>query len=281
MRDAWRRFRRNRLALAGLAIVGLYALAAVAAPLLTPYDPLAIGEVNLTPPAASHPFGTDALGRDILTRVIYGARISLMVAGTSVALALVLGGGVGLAAGYFGRWVDGTISRVTDVMFALPEIVLALVVLAVLGPSLLHVALAIGIVYTPIFVRVCRGEVMRVKRQPHVEAARALGMSHARIMLRHVLPNVLPALIVQTTLSLAFAILAEAAISFLGLSGETDAPSWGLMLKQGKDFMQLSPWVAVWPGLAITLAVLSFNLVGDGLQQALDPRAVDREGRNA
>lgn len=273
MRDAWRRFRRNRLAVAGLAIVGLYVALAVAAPVVTPHGPLEISADNLAPPGPSHPLGTDALGRDLFTRVVYGARISLLVATVSVGFALLVGGGVGLLAGYFGRWVDAGVSRAADVMFALPEIVLALVVLAVLGPSLVNVALAIGIVYTPIFARVCRGEVLRVKRQPHVEAARALGMSHGRIMLRHVLPNVLPALIVQTTLSLAFAILAEAAISFLGLSGEVDAPSWGLMLRQGKDFMLLSPWVAVWPGVAITLAVLSFNLVGDGLQQALDPRA--------
>jgi peptide/nickel transport system permease protein len=272
MRDAWRRFRSHRLALAGLVIIAAYAFAAIAAPWITPHPPLAIGDEPFLSPSLAHPLGTDDAARDLFSRVVYGARISLLVAGASVGLALVVGGTVGLCAGYFGRWVDATVGRVTDVMFALPEIVLALVVLAVLGPSLWHIALAIGVVYTPIFVRVCRGEVMRVTRQPHIEAARALGLSHVRIMFRHVLPNVMPALIVQTTLSLAFAILAEAALSFLGLSGETDAPSWGLMLQRGKDFMHLSPWIAIWPGVAITLAVLSFNLIGDGLQRALDPR---------
>lgn len=274
MRELFARFGENRLAAAAAAAVALVALAALLAPVITPYGPLDLGDAPLAAPSADHWLGTDQLGRDILTRVVYGSRISLAIAGIGVAASLVAGTAMGLLAGYFRGWVDGAVSRVTDVMFSLPDILLALVIMAVLGPGFDRITLAIAIVYTPIFARVCRGAVLSVSRQPYVEAARAMGLSSRRILARHILPNITGPLIVQTTLSLAFAILAEAALSFLGLSGEADAPSWGLMLRQGKDFLEIAWWVAVFPGVAITLTVLGFNLLGDGLRDAIDPHHV-------
>jgi len=271
--DTFRRLTADRLAAAALALVAVYTLLAVAAPLLSPYDPYAIdADAFLAPPSASHWLGTDQLGRDVLSRVIHGARVSLRVAGLAVAVSLIVGGGIGLLAGYLGGWTDKALSRATDVLFAVPEVLLALVMMAVLGRGLTQITIAIAIVYTPIFVRVTRAAVLRVRTEPYVEAARALSIPARRIMLRHVLPNAAGPVIVQATLSLGFAILAEAALSFLGLSGEIDVPSWGLMLQQGKDLMELAWWVAVFPGIAITLAVLALNLVGDGLRDVLDPK---------
>ncbi len=273
MRNTWRTFRRNRLALGAAVFLVVLFAAALAAPRLATHEPLAISADGLAAPGEAHWLGTDQLGRDLFSRILFGARISFGVAAAAVGLALVVGSALGLMAGYFGRGVDMTLSRITDVMFSLPDILLALVVMAILGEGLDKITLAIGIVYVPIFARVCRAAVLSVKEQPYIEAARAAGFGHTRIMLRHVLPNVTAPLVVQTTLSFAFAILAEAALSFLGLSGETDAPSWGLMLRQGKDFWASAWWIAVFPGLAITLAVLNFNIVGDGLRDALDPRS--------
>lgn len=265
----------NRLAtVAGLFVLAML-IVALAAPLLATHGPLAMDTAAArTGPSTEHWLGTDQLGRDIYSRILYGTRISLRVAGAAVGLSLVVGSLLGLVAGYFGGWVDTLVSRLTDTLFALPDILLALVLIAILGVGLGNITLAIAIVYTPIFARVCRAAVLHVKQQPFVEAARALGCSHGRIMIRHILPNVASPLVVQTTLSFAFAILAEAALSFLGLSGQTDAPSWGLMLQQGKNFMEIAPWMAIFPGLAITLAVLSFNLLGDALRDALDPHHV-------
>jgi peptide/nickel transport system permease protein len=225
----------------------------------------------LSAPGLHHWFGTDSLGRDVLSRVLYGARISLGVSVLSVAIALVLGTAIGLTAGYFGRWVDGTLSRLVDLMFSFPDILLALVVIAILGGSLLNLTLAIGIVYTPIFARIARGAVLVVRRADYVEAARATGAGDLRVMLRHILPNIFGPIMVQTSLSLAFAVLAEAALTYLGLGAEPDTPSWGMMLNQGTAWMQQAWWVAVFPGLAITVTVLGFNLLGDGLGDALDP----------
>jgi peptide/nickel transport system permease protein len=253
----------------------LLIVVAVLAPWVAPYGPLAIdGEAFLAPPDASHLFGTDSLGRDILSRVIYGTRISLRVAGGAVALAMAAGCAAGLLAGYFGGWVDMALSRVMDVMFAVPEVLLALVVMAVLGVGFGQITLAIAIVYAPIFARVSRAAVIASAAQPYVEAARTLGLGHTRIMLRHVLPGATAPIIVQATLSLAFAILAEAALSFLGLSGEADVPSWGAMLQDGKGVMEHAWWAAVFPGMAITLTVLSLNVVGDALRDALDPQRI-------
>lgn len=271
--ELWYRFSGNRAALVALVVIAVMAIVALAAPMLAPYDPLAIDlEKWEQPPSAEHWLGTDGKGRDVLSRIMYGARISFQVAGFSVAIALVAGGLIGLCAGYFGKWVDLALSRLTDMMFAFPDIVLALVIMAALGANRTNLMIAIGVVYTPIFARIARGAVLAVKRRPFVEAAVAMGLPQWRIMLRHVLPNILAPLLVQVTLSLAFAILAEAALSFLGLGVEADVPSWGNMLLEGKQIMRDAWWVAVFPGVAITLAVLSFNLLGDGLRDALDPR---------
>ncbi len=272
MSDMWRRYRRSRPAVIALAVLATYALAALLASAIAPYDPLAISAIGISPPGPDHLMGTDQLGRDIFSRVLFGARLSLRVAGISVLIALTAGGLLGLVAGYFGGALDALLSRLTDMMFALPDILLALVIMSILGQGLTNISIAVGLVYIPIFTRICRAATLSVKERPFVEAGRALGLSHARLLLRHVLPNILTPLIVQASLSFAFALLSEAALSFLGLSGETDAPLWGLMLRRGKDVMHLGWWIAVFPGLAVTLAVLSLNIVGDGLRDALDPR---------
>ena len=266
LRNLWQTLRRDRLTAVAAGVVAVYLLLAAAAPLLTPYDPLAMdAAATLSPPAARHWLGTDQFGRDLLSRIIYGARISLRVSVAAVAISLTVGSLLGLAAGYFGGWTDAVVSRVVDGLLSFPDILLALAIMAVLGASLTNVTLAIGVVYTPIFARVARGAALQVRNSTYVEAARALGFGHARVMLRHVLPNAAAPLLVQTTLSLAFAILAEAALSFLGLGVEPDAPSWGIMLNEGKDWMELAWWTAVFPGLALSLAVFSLNALGDGL----------------
>ncbi|WP_373048363.1 ABC transporter permease [Vulgatibacter sp.] len=256
---------------AAVYFLGAWVLVALAAPWIAPFDPQALGEHPLAPPSATHLLGADSLGRDLLSRVLHGARISLQVAAVSVAFALLVGGTLGLLAGHFGGWIDGAISRSTDVLFALPEVLLALVLLAILGTGLINLTLAIGIVYTPIFARIGRAAAIEERSRSYVEAARALGAGELRIVFRHLLPNVAPPLLVQTTLSFAFAILAEAALGFLGLGGEPDLPSWGNMLRDGKDWLEQAWWVAMVPGLAISAAVLALNVLGDGLRDALDP----------
>lgn len=270
MPDLLRHLAAHRAALLAAGFIALLAILAILAPWIAPYQPLAINaDAVLAAPSDEHWLGTDDLGRDILSRVIHGTRISLVIAVIGVSASLMLGVTIGLAAGYFRGFIDTLLSRLTDVMFCLPDILLALVIIAVLGRGFDRIALAIAIVYTPIFARVCRGAVLAVSRQPYIEAARAVGVSNTRILFRHILPNITGPLIVQTTLSLAFAVLAEAALSFLGMSGELDAPSWGLMLQRGKDYMFPAWWTAVFPGAAITLTVLSFNLLGDGLRDAM------------
>lgn len=265
--------KQNKLAGAAFVVVLAYILIALVAPLIAPYPPLAISNQNLAPPSFHHLLGTDQLGRDVLSRIIFGSRISLRVAFLSVALALVVGATLGLIAGYFGGWIDAVLSRCTDVMFAVPEILMALIVMAILGQGLNNITLAIGIVYVPIFARICRAAVLHVKTQLYIQAAHALAIPHFRIMFRHILPNIAGPLIVQTTLSLAFAILAQAALSFLGLGGQADMPAWGVMLRDGKDWMLQAWWTALFPGIAITLAVFSLNILGDALRDALDPRS--------
>jgi peptide/nickel transport system permease protein len=273
VREIGLRLRQNRLALAGLVLILIFLLMAVFAPLIAPYDPYRIDEnAVLSPPSAEHPLGTDSFGRDVLSRMVYGAQISFKVGLISVGIALTAGVLIGAAAGYYGRWVDAALSRVIDVLFSFPDILLALVIMAVLGASLTNVMIAIGIVYTPIFARITRGAVLEIKESLFIDAARVLGAGRLTILRRHILPNVMAPLIVQTTLSLAFAILAEAALSFIGLGVEPDTPSWGIMLNEGKDWMEAAWWIAVFPGLAITSAVLGFNVLGDGLRDALDPR---------
>jgi peptide/nickel transport system permease protein len=273
MGELWYRFSKNKLALISFIIIMSFILMAIFAPLIAPYDPYEMAPDDmLLGPNTAHFFGTDQFGRDILSRIIFGTQISLKVGIISVGLSLVLGTLIGVVAGFYGKWVDSVLSRVTDVMFSFPDILLALVIMAVLGPSLTNLMIAIGIVYTPIFARIARGAVLSLKDSLYIEAARSMGVSNAVIIWRHILPNTLAPLIVQVTLSFAFAILAEAALSFLGLGVSPDTPSWGIMLSEAKDWMELAWWTAVFPGLAITLAVFSFNVMGDGLRDALDPK---------
>jgi peptide/nickel transport system permease protein len=264
---------RRKVVLAGAVILVIVALFALFAPWITPYEPTKLAILDrMQSPRAAHWFGTDELGRDILARVIYGARASLLAGAISVGIALSIGVPLGLLSGYRGGFIDALISRMTDAMLACPFLILAIALAAFLGPSLGNAMIAIGISATPIFVRLTRGQVMSVKVEDYVEAARAMGNPRWRIALFHILPNIMPALLVQATLSIAAAIIAEAALSFLGLGQQPPAPSWGSMLNAAQRFLTNAPWMAVWPGLAIFLVVLSFNLVGDGLRDALDPR---------
>ena len=248
-------------------------LCAVFAPLIAPFDPAHQSwSAVRKPPSALHWFGTDESGRDLLSRVIFGARASLLAGVVSIAIALGIGMPVGLVAGYKGGLTDAFISRVTDAMLACPFLILAIAMAAFLGPSLTNAMIAIGISAAPVFVRLTRGQVLAIKVEDYVEAARAIGASPLRIALRHILPNILPALLVQGTLPIAMAIIAEASLSFLGLGQQPPAPSWGSMLNTAQRFLTNAPWMAIWPGLAIFVTVLSFNLLGDGLRDALDPK---------
>jgi peptide/nickel transport system permease protein len=273
-RRALMRLARRRGAMVALGVVVFFLLLALLAPQLSPFDPLATSwSAVRKAPNAAHWFGTDEIGRDVLSRVIFGTRASLLAGCVSVSIALALGVPIGLAAGYMGGWVDALISRMTDAMLACPFLILAIALAAFLGPSLTNAMIAIGISATPIFVRLTRATVLQVKVEDYVEAARAVGNSHLRIALRHILPNVVPPLIVQATLAVAAAVIAEAALSFLGLGQQPPAPSWGSMLNTAKNYIDNAPWMAVWPGLSIFLLVLSFNLLGDGLRDAFDPKS--------
>ncbi|HSV17222.1 MAG TPA: ABC transporter permease [Casimicrobiaceae bacterium] len=257
----------------GLTVIVVVTLVAVFAPWIAPQDPLATswGAIRKAPSAA-HWFGTDDIGRDVLSRVIYGARASLLAGVVSVLISLSIGVPVGLLAGYAGGKTDLLISRLTDALLACPFLILAIALAAFLGPSLTNAMIAIGISATPVFIRLTRGQALAVKAEDFILAARAVGNPPWRIAIRHVLPNVAPALIVQATLAIAAAVIAEASLSFLGLGQQPPAPSWGSMLNTAKNYVDNAPWMAVWPGLSIFLLVLSFNLVGDGLRDALDPR---------
>ncbi|HLW46716.1 MAG TPA: ABC transporter permease [bacterium] len=267
------RLARAPLALAGITIVAAYLAAALAAPAIAPDDPLRMhSDALLAPPGARHPFGTDQFGRDLATRLLYGAQSSLAVAFGSVALALAAGGTAGITGGYHGGALDNVLMRTMDVIFAFPAVLLAIAIMAVAGTALGNVIVAIGIVYTPQFARVVRASVLETRGLEYVEAAGALGAGTARILARHILPNIGAPLIVQTSLSLSFAILTESALSFLGLGTQPPTPSWGNMLAEARRFMVIAPWTAVFPGAAIALIVLGFNLLGDGLRDLLDPR---------
>ncbi len=268
-----RRLRRRRGAMLGLVVVIGFIALALFAPWISPYDPLQTSwSAVRKAPSAAHWFGTDEIGRDVLARVIWGTRASLLAGLVSVCISLALGVPIGLLAGYLGGWVDALISRITDAMLACPFLILAIALAAFLGPSLTNAMIAIGISATPVFIRLTRAQVLAVKVEDYVEAARAVGNSHWRIALRHILPNVVPPLIVQATLAIAAAVIAEASLSFLGLGQQPPAPSWGSMLNTAKNYIDNAPWMAIWPGLSIFLLVLSFNLLGDGLRDALDPR---------
>jgi peptide/nickel transport system permease protein len=268
-----RRLWKVRLAAVGVTIVALLVVCAITAPWISPYDPTRQRLLEaLQPPSAEHLLGTDENGRDVLSRILYGARVSLSAGLISVSIAVCLGVISGLVSGYFGGQVDNVIMRIMDALLAFPTLVLALAITATLGPGLRNAMIAIGIVGTPIFARLTRGQVLSVREREFVEAARTLGARHGRIMLRHILPNVMAPLIVQMSLSVAVAILAEATLSFLGLGVQPPEPSWGSMVSRGKDYLDLAPWLAFAPGAAILLAVMGFNFVGDAIRDALDPR---------
>jgi peptide/nickel transport system permease protein len=270
---ALKRLARRRGAMVALGVVVFFVLLAVLAPEVAPYDPLATSWSAIRKaPSAAHWFGTDEIGRDVLSRVVWGTRASLLAGVVSVSISLAFGVPIGLLAGYAGGWADALISRMTDAILACPFLILAIALAAFLGPSLTNAMIAIGVSATPIFIRLTRAQVLQVKVEDYVEAARAVGNSPLRIMWRHILPNIVPPLIVQVTLTVAAAIIAEAALSFLGLGQQPPAPSWGSMLNTAKNYIDNAPWMAVWPGISIVLLVLSFNLLGDGLRDAFDPR---------
>ena len=272
-RRAVRRLARRAGAVFGFAVVVFFILIALLAPWLAPYDPVATSwSAVRAAPSAAHWFGADELGRDVLSRIIWGTRASILAGVVSVSISLALGVPIGMLTGYLGRWVDALISRVTDAMLACPFLILAIALAAFLGPSLTNAMIAIGISATPIFIRLTRAQVLAAKAEDYVEAARALGNPHLRIALRHILPNIVAPLIVQATLAIAAAVIAEASLSFLGLGQQPPAPSWGSMLNTARNYVDQAPWMAIWPGVSIFLLVLSFNLLGDGLRDALDPR---------
>jgi peptide/nickel transport system permease protein len=269
---------RNRLVLFGAGLVLGMIVLALSAGVVSPYDPTEMRMASaLKAPSWAHPFGTDRFGRDVLSRTIHGSRIALVVAVSSIAIALLIGGVLGLTGGYVGGATDLAIGRVMDVLFSFPTLVLAIAVAAMLGPGLDNAVLAIAVVYAPFFGRVARGPVIVEREKDHVLAARGLGAGAFRIVFRHILPNVSAPLIVQASVSLAFAILIEASLSYLGLGTQPPAPSWGTMLNEGRTYLETAPWMSVFPGLAIMLAVLGFNLLGDGLRELLDPQLRGRE----
>lgn len=269
----WRRFARDRWALMGLAMVAILAVLALAAPWIAPADPLRGSlDVSLRAPSRAFWLGTDVQGRDVLSRVLYGARLSLLVGLVSQTVASVLGTGLGLAAGYYGRWIDAAIMRLADVTLAFPSLLLLIAIAAAVNPSLPVVFVVIGLVGWAGMARVVRGEVLGLRGREFVLAARALGASDARILARHVLPGVLAPVIVIATLGVGGAIMAEAALSFVGLGARPPTPSWGAMVADGRDLLRVAPWVSLVPGLAIGCAVLGVNLLGDGLRDALEVR---------
>lgn len=271
--EAWNGFKKSRIALVGAFIVIFFILLAVLGPIIAPEG---INEQELTdrlhPPSSQYWFGTDDLGRDIFSRVIHGARISLWVGFFSVIGSVVVGSLLGIIAGYYGRWVDMIISRIFDIMLAFPSILLAIAVVSVLGPSLQNALIAIAIINIPNFGRLIRSKVLSIKEDEYITAAKGIGMKDARILFSHILPNSMAPVIVQGTLAIATAILEAAALGFLGLGAQAPAPEWGKMLADSKDYLQSAPWTMIFPGLAIMLTVLGFNLMGDGLRDAMDPR---------
>jgi peptide/nickel transport system permease protein len=276
-RRAMRRFFRHKLAVFGLVVVLAFVLVAILAPWIAPYDPIETSWSRIRkPPSAAHWLGTDENGRDVLSRMMWGARASLMAGVVSVLGAIAIGVPIGLVAGLAGGWIDALLSRIADAMLSVPFLILAIALAAFLGPALENAMLAIAITASPVFVRLARGMALDAKSTDWVEAARALGNPPWRTALVHVLPNIVPPLLVQGTLAIAEAIIAEASLSFLGLGMQPPAPSWGSMLNSAQRFLDPAPWLAIAPGAAIFVVVLAFNLVGDGLRDALDPRAERR-----
>jgi peptide/nickel transport system permease protein len=273
LQDAFYRFVRHRVGMIGATITLVLIVLAIFGPMLAPHEPnrMNFGDA-FSPPTAQYPLGTDDFGRDLLSRIMYGARISVQVGLIAVSIAATIGTTLGMLSGYGRRWVDEAIMRVMDVLFAFPTILLALAIMAVLGRGITNSMIAIGIVYTPIFARIARGAVLSVKNEEFIQAAQALGARDRHILIRHIFPNILAPIIVETSLSLSFAILAEAALSFFGLGTQPPDPSWGRMLAEGRGFFRQSVWMGIFPGLAIMLSVMGFNFLGDGLRDALDPR---------
>lgn len=270
---AWKRFRRNGPALVALAIVVAFGTVALLAPYLAQHSPRAISYTAiLEPPSALHWFGTDELGRDVFARVVFGARVSLGIGFSAVFIASIVGTIVGIASGYLGGWFDEIVMRVVDALMALPFLVLAIVIAAVLGANMQNTILAVAIVSIPAFARLARGETIALKDREFIQAVNALGARSVRIVLRHVLPNVSGPLIVQTTLATAQAILTESSLSFLGLGVQPPTPAWGSMLNTAKGYLETAPWMALFPGSAIFLVVLALSLLGDGLREAFNPR---------
>ncbi|MFC4735089.1 nickel transporter permease [Bacillus daqingensis] len=270
---AYKELKKNKLALVGLFIIAFFILTAIFAPLLTSYQPQSINAgPRLQSPNADHWFGTDDLGRDIFTRIVYGARISLMVGFFAVTGALFFGSLLGIIAGYFGRWIDMIISRIFDIMLAFPSILLAIAIVAILGPSLQNALIAIAIINIPIFGRLVRSKVISIREEEYILAAKAQGMKSGRILIHHVLPNSTAPIIVQATLGFGTAILEAAALGFLGLGAQPPTPEWGSMLSDARQYIQSAPWTVLFPGLSIMLVVLGFNMIGDGLRDALDPK---------
>jgi len=274
-RDLWRRFASNGFALAGLCVVLLLFVVSFAAPYITPFDPAAIDAYNvLLPPSAAHWFGTDELGRDVFTRVIFGTRVSLSVGFVAVGISVLIGTVVGLFSGFYGGWIDSVLMRLVDIMLCFPTFFLILAVMAMLNdPSLFWIMLIIGLTSWMGVARLVRAEVLSLKSRDFVSAARVLGASDLRVIFRHILPNALSPVLVAATLGVAGAILTESALSFLGIGVRPPTPSWGNILTSGKDYIEFAWWLSLFPGLAILVTVLSYNLVGEGVRDALDPRA--------
>jgi peptide/nickel transport system permease protein len=264
---------RNPTAASGLAIIVLYVLVALTASWLAPYSPTFMDSARaLEGPSWAHPLGTDQFGRDTLSRLLFGARSTLAVAAGAVIMAVLIGIPVGAIAGFYRGWPESILMRLMDILLSFPALLLALAVIAVLGQLTVNVVIAIGLVYIPQFARIARAAVLSLRDIEFVEAGRALGLSSPKLLLRHVMPNIVPPLIVQASLSLSLAVLYESALSFLGMGTQPPTPSWGLMLSSARGFMELAPWMAVAPGFAIMLLVLGLNLLGDGLRDILDPR---------
>ncbi|SEN89702.1 peptide/nickel transport system permease protein [Pseudorhodobacter antarcticus] len=261
--------------LIGLILVGSMVLIGIFAPILIPPEAGTAMDMTsrLSPPSWAHPFGTDQLGRDLMVRVLLGTRLSLEIAVTAVMMSILIGLPLGMVSGYFGGITDNVLMRLVDTLLAFPALLLALTISAILGPNLQNTIIAIGVAFTPFLARIVRGEALRVAQMPYVEAARASGTTDMMILWRHILPNILPAVIVQATISIAFAILAEAGLSFLGLGTQPPAASWGLMIQASRDFLDRAPWTALVPGIAVALTVLGLNMFGDVLRDILDPRS--------
>jgi peptide/nickel transport system permease protein len=271
--DAWSRLKRDRAALAGLGLIVLMVTLALAAPIVAPHDPLEQTLLKrLSPPSAEYPFGTDDLGRDVFSRVIHGGRISLRVGVISVAFGTLVGAILGLVAGYVGWWVDSAISRSLEIVLAFPGTLLAIAIVAARGPGLENTMFAVGLVSVPIYARLMRGSVLALREREFVTAARCIGATDTRILFQHILPNGITPLIVQSTLGIAGAIVEAAALGFLGLGAQPPAPEWGAMLTDARNFLLNAPWAMIFPGLAIMVTVLGFNLFGDGVRDALDPQ---------